>query len=626
MLKSTEWFIDTFPSIVQLTADPEPVPDELLSFGGGESSSTSKLLEDECSGDNQLRIMCEKFCLVNKCQYTLGLSDYVSPIAGIMAFDSPRLAAHLVAIYQYRDRFSVIAPTGPKTVTAALKSALTGPSKNDQFEILASCVVAALVRFHRPNSAQTLDALFGPNQVPPAVWTWLSSSFIKACDGAATARELIAAIAATGSPATVGLLAVAAIDEVLSSVTASYHSAQRVNEAMNEFEFSPDLLVKLWRVAAAMAPATPATAGEVFALYLTPYGRRELCEKPKDKKKILSSSVPIPMHAKMGLVSVLQVPPSDVISELVSGDRTNTSVHASMEFSISEETPGGSKCLSMDCAAGFAIGSCLRAFSTSSLDVEVVADEKKEWVFIDARTGAEREADDSIISSLVYTPRKNTKSFSSRENTEDWFAESSASSGSATPSPSSAPSFVIHRIKRSLFIDSDMDFSAPQNVDSPLCDMFMRKLEFYRGCKLCLIGEGSTAIALTGRLLQKEFPFVCSVSGGFGALRNVLTTLGERTVREIAIVTAPLGAAAKSSSPWSRSNSSDLKGKLNSLKSSIFGTPPSKQRIAAPPSLILAPIPASSKQPEFEIGEDEADEAPERFSSIDLSPATYREK
>lgn len=615
MLKSTEWFIDAFPSIVGLTADSDTVvSDDSLEFS--DDPVDVALLEQECFGDNQLRIMCEKFCQVNQCCYVSGTKYFVSPIAGILTLDSPRLAAHLVAVFQFRDRFSAVHPKGIKTVTAALKSALTGPSKRALIENISSCIVAGLVRFHRPNCGQILDSLFGPNQVPPAVWTWLSSSFISCCDGAVTAREVMGALAATGSPASVALLAVAAIEEVMGSIALSSSAADQLNEAIAGFEMSPENFVKLWKVASDMALATPASAGDAFALYATPLGRRGL-EKIK-----------VPGHnLKMGIVTVLQVPPSEVIENLVVSPRRSDGSEDRgplLQFSISgEEEHSFRKSLSMDCVAGAAISSALRAFGPP-MSPSKATSTSNEWIFIDARTGPERDFDDSQVHAHSLVGKTLREENFSGQGTDDWFAESSSSSSNAnfnvngdgplSVSGASSP-FVIHRLKRALFVDPDIE------EDPEIGSIFMQKLEFYRGSKLCIIGEGTTAIVLTKQLLLKEFPYVCSVSGGFDGLRKALLTLPEQKLREIAILGTPVVSRKPSPAPpvslsvsaiWNnRSNSTlEFKKKVkNSLKSGFFFKK----------STTTTKIVANKQETSFEIGGEESEDD-ERLSSIDLSP------
>ena len=643
-LKSTEWFIDTFPSIIGLTADSDPSYSEAEFDTEVHASGTaSKTLQEECQGDERLTAMCEKFCQVNKCKYSNGVAAIVSPIAGILAEDSPRLPVHLLAVFNFRDRFCLVPPAGQhKTYSARIKSVLgSGPTRTELLDLVTYGLIVGLIRYHRPGCASILDAVFGTNQLPESVWAWMASGFVACCDGAGTARELMASVAATGQAATVALLAVAALDDILSSLP--LNSADAIEEAVAVHSVSPEALEKLWQVATEMARATPISFQTDLALHATAHGRKKIKANEADIADDLVVEI---RETPLGLLSV---PAEDVILELKSiftnATRPASPARDSSVFSIGEDVSESATCMRLSCIAGTSIETSLRTFSSvSEQPLSPRAISRAASVYIDARTAVERDLDDKLPMDI---PHVATSESAREPSAEDWFHESAPTKEGAEPKTSSsdfeAKQVIVHRLKQTLWVDSDMNFAEIAGDQQSAESLFMKKLEFYRGQRICVIGSGSTAKSLLNLLLVREFPSVCSVRGGFAALRHALVFCGQAPVEDLAIVTAAMPDVDRVPTPRSavmgslQSAWKEQKDQISSYMHSIdtkdikakFSTFfKSKSAAQKPATIVVAPSPVSAAVPiviphqtgaeaVFEIGGDEDDY---EFSSVDMSP------
>ena len=653
-LKSTEWFIDTFPSIIGLTADQDPSYAETeLDSDLTSSSTTSKLLQEECSGDERLANMCEKFCQVNRCKYTSGLATIVSPMAGILAEDSARIPAHLVAVFNFRDRFCVVPPAGQdKSYSGRIKSVLgSGPTRTELQDLVTFGLLVGLIRYHRPNCASVLDTVFGTNQLPVQIWNWLRSAFVSCCDGAGTAREVMASIAATGQAATVALLLVAAIEEVVGSLPVN--SAEAIEEAVDSFVVSPEKLESLWQAATEMAKATPISFQHDFALHATAHGRKKIKANEADVDDELVVQI---RETPLGLLSL---PAEDVVRELQKAftastrpvSPVNDSADQSAMFSIGEEMSETATSMRLVCIAGTSIENSLRTFvSVADQRLSPRSPKSRTSVFVDARTAEERDMDDTTAVATSHQIEKRHK----EESGEDWFHDPQTPNSperEASSCESDERRLIVKRFKQALWVDSDLHFETVTNDLSSAENIFMKKLEFYRGQRLCVIGNGSSAKSLLNLLLLREFPCVCTARGGFAAVRASLLACDSETIDELAIITQPVVAepveVTRSSSVSQRGSAmisgfqsawkgqkqqltsymqsidtKDMKARFSSFFKSSKSTAPASAPIAVAPAPVSAAVPivipkTSGGDAIFEIGEEE-DEYD--FSSVDLSP------
>jgi hypothetical protein len=647
-LKSTEWFIDTFPSIVGLSSGDHPfsdIPSDTESAPSEVHPTTpSRLLLQECEGDEHLRVICEKFCHINRCKYTRGLAAVVSPIAGIMTFESPRLIAHLVALGAFRDRFCIVppAPLASRSYSSLIKSAFA-PSKSaprtESWDLFTTNVVVSLIRFHRPNIMAIMEAMFGLNQLAPTLHTWLSTSMLSICDGATTARELMASIAATGECASGACLLVAALDEIFSNSSFLINSPEALLQALDSFTVSPDKLVSLWGTASGIAACTPAQLGKDLFAFGTFTGRRTLEQNE-------SHGIPEIFQTIDGL-TLASLNGKDVVAS-ESGNHSekpvNEHVNKSLSFSIGEDTSSSRCWLSMECIAGASIESSLRPFVDNKKNNSDSFIQSLETVIVDARTKEERRIDNACIIFPVAGENQ-------REESKDWFNSSDdgdvdhgggEESSHSTDEPTVTPIHIL-RLKNSVWVDEDLDFQsiqAPSEIES----LFLKKLEFFRGHLVCVIGLHATAKRLTEILLEREFPYVACVRGGF---KSIIDALAEDSSSiSLRAITEPVPVMEQKGEDQGIvggriSFTAQAKDLTNQAKKRIAGffkpthtSPPAVPGIIVAPSPTLSVVVGKAMAPPtslFEIGgeEVEEDEFGQRigtrrdeddFSSVDLSP------
>ena len=620
-LKSTDWFIDTFPSIVGLTADD---PEEAEQESPG--SHWSKQLEEECDGDEQLVRMCEKFCLVNKCKYSGGIASLVSPISGVLTHDSPRIYSLLLALGGFRDRFCLVSLQLDRSYSTMLRSAINQQIRlTENYDNITRNLLVSILRFHRPTTCAVIETLFGTNEYPRTVLGWLSSALTCVCDGAATARELLASIASTGEPAAVTLLATAALDEIVSSLPVS--SAEAIQEALDAFSLSPDVLSKLWRIASEMAACTPWCFGSDFALFGTRSGRLKL----REYKKIERSND-----------CILSVTPKSVAGDLLASLRArqqkessdHSDSNTSMVFSIGEEAD---PMLSMTCIAGVSIETSLRPFVDMSHENSEEEKISRETTYIDARSEEERTRNDASVVIIESRPQ------SPRVSSQDWFADEPSSRTTDT-THGSKTGIVIHRLRNCVWMDSEMDLN---DCEDEMVRIFLKKFEFFRGQKICVIGDSDRASQLVKMLLVREFPYVCRLQDGMVGLAQALAEREDASLDLISMIgitdQRPATVASKPSLRFSKLISSKEVMKLSGMfrrKKSEKSTPSQ-----TPPPIVVAPSPSAVvvgrpavPRIEFEIGGEEEDEfgtavppgssspiieergSDDDFSSVDLSP------
>ena len=576
MLKA-EWYIDTFPSIVGLSTESEVVVESTdPSVPDGVESSTqtnsvfSKVITEECGGDEKLEQLCHRYCQVNKCEYSLGVATMLAPLAAVLSLESERLSPHLVAAHQYRGKFCAVVPS-VRQHTYFKKS--TTASTHLKLEAASSALVVSLVRFHRPGCAAVLESVFGINTVPDPLWRWVSTALVSACDKPDTARELTASIAATGDPATVALLATAALDEVITGLPIA--AAEAVNEAIASFVLSADVLLRLWTSATEMASFTPSTFSHDYAAFVTQAGRDKLTKRP-------------PSHTggKGDNRALLAIPSEVIVGEILrslvspqASPKTDAS-NSSTVFSIAEDT-GVTSNVSMDCVAGSAIAQVLRVFTKyrDDEDDDETSSDGKNWVCVDARTGAERELDDTVVVEPGVGSR--LPSVSRGPSKDDWFNDDHSSGRASVDDvlndidPMSVR-LVVHRLRNCLWVDPEVDLADESIADaaSP-ASMFLRKLEFYRGNRLCLIGAGATCEALKSILLSREFPYVACLDGGFAALRASLVRMDNSAalIGSVAIVGSEDSAIAlRKSISAVRKSKTVLTGLQSAFNKSALGS------------------------------------------------------
>lgn len=701
MIRS-DWFIDTFPSIVGLSTEGELVEEagaqdleqDLVSDPGDFPKVPGhKLLRLECEGNDILEVLCERYCTVNKCRYTSGTVIMLTPLVGIFTIDSPRLPAHLTAIHNFRAKFCALQPQTAGKHFIMFKKVSPAAVKNQKFDAAFAYLLLAIIRFHRPGIAAILQSVFGESSLPAEILLWLSTGLVSACPSGDIARELVASVAATGDPATVPLLIVGTLDEILASIPEI--SPESVGLAISEFSLSPDSLTRIWQSATVMAGYTPKSFSADYSLCATHVGR----------SKIWNSAKSLPPFGKDSPVPMLTMPPRVLVKELLKAANTpaeeeTVTVNESVEFSIGEEPMSSTKSttgdMSMDCIAGEAIKNGLKLFNIQSTppspdraDRELSA---KIWMCIDARTESERDQDDTIVVEVGSTgvSRENSRPHSGVGDGDDWFNDGVPDDlpvgaeavlhreediVTGTPNLSSVvvqERHVIHRLKTCLWLDADVDLATLADATSPAA-LFLKKLEFYRGTRLCIVGSGEVASVLALTLLHREFPYITVVGGGFEGLRTALAQSenAASTVRILSIVGSEQSASAKRAQLKTRKSQSsvsaslqafgqmvhsidtkDIKSKFASFKSSVSSawavsggpakTPtPKLSRPPTPPPIVVVPSPEKVKpsgflaslrkktpspDAQFEIGgeEEEMNVSPnsDKFSSIDLSPVS----
>ena len=702
MIRS-DWFIDTFPSIVGLSTDGELVEEagaqdfeqDLVSDPGDSSKVPGhKLLRLECEGNEILETLCERCCTVNKCRYTSGTVIMVTPLVGIFTIENPRLAAHLTAIHNFRAKFCALQPQTAGKHFTMFKKLSPAAVENQKFDAATAYLMLAIIRFHRPGIAAILQSVFGDSSVPAEILLWLSTGLVSACPSGDIARELVASIAATGDPATVPLLIVGTLDEIIASIPEI--SPESVGLAISEFSLSPHSLTRIWQSATVMARYTPKSFSADYSLCATHAGRSKIWNSPKFFPSFGNDS-PVPM---------LTMAPRVLVEELLKAAHTPTEEETvtgneSLAFSIGEEPMSSTKRttgnMCMDCIAGEAIKNGLKLFNIQSTppspdraDRELSA---KTWTCIDARTESERDQDDTIVVEVGSTgvSRENSRPHSEVGDGDDWFnggAPDDLPVGSEAVShrdedkvtgPPNRPSVVvrerhvIHRLKTCLWLDADVDLATLGDATSPAA-LILKKLEFYRGTRLCIVGSGEVASLLALTLLHREFPYITVVTGGFEGLRTALVQSENAacTVRLLSIVGSEQSASAKRDKLKTRKSRSsmsaslqafgqmfhsidtkDIKSKFVSFKSSVSsawavsGGPaksptPKPSRQPTPPPIVVVPSPEKvepsgflaslrkktpSPDAKFEIGgedEEEVNVSPssDKFSSIDLSPVS----
>ena len=649
-LKSTEWFLDTFPSIVSLSA-------ESVDGRGGRAENSfdammpftpSKLFLDECDGDENLRYMCEQYCSVNECSYSKGLASVVSPIAGIIQPDSARLMAHLVALHGFRHRFCLSSELGgassppSRSYSSIMRSVFTRPSavEDPLMQLLVS-----LIRYHRPNIANTMDELFGVNQIPSHILSsWLASGMVSACDGAITGRELMASIAATGESASVPLLAVAALDDIFSSNSIVINSPDSVIDLVETYSISPDVLSALWAMATELASVTPSSFSQDWLSQKRKL-RVPLVFTTADGRCVLS----IPAKAV-----VLALTQKDNEEEDDEGEPTlDPSVNDSVVFSISDESAAiASGVVSLACIAGSSIETSLRPFvdlieATKTKDNDSEKPKRRNIVVIDARTNQEREED--LINVLMpFGTETQCEGEILREQSRDWFAASCSSHqqedeelGEEALDSSSGGRFVVVKLKQSVWVDPELTFEDSASLNRDESIMFLKKLEFYRSERIVIVGDGATARQLCGILVRKEFPNISMVRGGFAAISRALVDVcGMEHVKDLAIIQAVdpcpapvviknIPSSSSSFKATAQTTARAVKSRLSSYFKSSGSSPKPVAVVVVPaasaPIRVGNPTMATPPVVMFEIGGVEENEfgqvmEEEDFSSVDLSP------
>ena len=648
-LKSTEWFIDTFPAIVGLSADSSDGSEvSEPPTASSQPSTPLKLLADDCDGDENLRSVCEKYCQVNNETYIKGLAVLVSPIAGIMAADSPRLIAHLVALSAFKDRFCIIPPlpVAPRSFSSLIKEAFA--QKQTTPEQTTTTLLLNLLRFHRPNIASMFEEMFGLNAIPDQIFFRLSTAMVTCCDGGCTARELMACISACGEPCAGPLLWIAVMDDIFNSGAFMLNSGESLINVLESYTLSPEKLSAVWSVASELATATPAAVGEQLFLTSTAAGRRKHGEFRTEKNSELFPK--INQFQTHNGSSILTLTGEDVVADLarIIGDQnedqpSDQELNSSAVYSIGDTEQAG--VLSMACIAGASIETALKPFV--DIGSRVVSPSSPGITVVDARTDDERERDNTNVISF----EKKFAYDGERQVSKDWFSNSVEDDGTDVDDSEDTGSqgLVVLRLKKSVWVDPELEFTDPEL--SEVENLFLRKLEFFRGDRLIVVGLESTARRLTQLLIDREFPYVCAVAEGFRGITDALN--GRRNLIKKLALTEVAGDFRTSTEQdvsqsvvRKQSKLGDIKSKLQQIDtsqvkkkfSSFFSTakPGTAVTVKASP-ILVAPTPivvgravAPKVEATFEIGEEfEENEFGQRiggnspadasdFSSVDL--------
>ena len=546
MTKSPDWFVDLFPAIVSVTCAPllDLVPKDSVPH-----DSLVRGLRSDGKEGLTLLSLCEKYCLVNGCEYASHMGFLLEPVLDLMSVESGRMPNLLSAIFHFREKFVAVVPTG---------FVLGGSKYLDSLRLMEG-----LIKFHRPGQAALLsrDLLSG----------WLQTGLVSACDSRETARELMASVAASGEPAMVPFLIVAAPDLMTLTNT-------------SDWRVTGENLIDLWATATEVAWATPKNFSSEFALIATPSGRRTPTVPPIPNYRVLST----PADA------VVQ----DLVSKLDTAD-PEQSVDVSEVHSISDEESFGG--ILVECAAGAHVASLLSVFSiVRSASPNADTEKLKTTIYIDARSERDRaEADHVVIQVGV------------RQVSKDWYDE-----GGKDSSEGLGPCVLV-RLKQCLWVDDQVEFTNATIADpTHAACMFFKKLEFFRGARLCLIESARASFSTSAifshsqtsflqLLLLREFPYVCVVRGGFAALRDALVSVAGANLEDLAITSPPpdIQPVLK------------VADQLNLMGSKFLASWRSK------PTEEKAQAPTKAKTPppmiDFEIGSSDDEH---QMSSVDLSP------
>ena len=632
-MTKSEWFLDTFAAIVSVSQD------ELDQTETTQPIGVSKLLLAECGHDPELVEFCRKYCEVNNCQYTSGLGTLVTLISDILAIDAPRTNSILLALHQYRRKFTLTATDDEAGKVSKWSSwywssgGWSGEAKNFHVEFFT-----AILRFHRPGLAYLLETFFGPDMGYKTCWsTWLRDSFVSICETLSFGRELISSIASTGEPMTVLFLTIAILEDIVISTTAK----DDVCEAMKNVRLKPESISHLWSVASEMAFTTPRVFSSDFSKIIT-------------GKKIATVT-------DFGVVGLTL---DFVVRELLGEERQKPiesprgsspgvlhSVIADEDVALCRSTLGPLKCI-----AGTSISQHLSVFSTefsSSTDDEVT-------VYIDARSEEERNSDNRVVVDVPITVYERPVPLSPRNLTSpkpsprsepkedvDWYEDECDSVPTATLPVGPCERLVVYRFRKFVWMDVDEDQLDTEDSSSASY-AFMKKLEFFRGSRICVVcgKRGNVGRKLINSLLRREFAYITAVrkssrkktNSVFGMIRDALVeTVTAEKMEKIAIVSevnevrsppSPMTPPPPSATLEPRIYSVTGSTMFANMKKQIASNPFSKllqPRTKKPsrpvvPTLVLAPNPTSVPprpvELDFEIGDDNDDKS--SYSSVDL--------
>ena len=647
-MTKSEWFLDTFAAIVSVSQDSVVTTES--DSPTDQDHTASKLLIEECGDDQDLILFCQKYCQVNNCQYTSGLSRILSPVADILSVSASRAPSILAAIHQYRLKFTITVRDEDYAKSkwsnwywsGGWRDTSSTAPKSPHIEFICS-----LIRFHRPGLAYLLETFFGPDMGYKTLWgCWLSESFVSVAESASIAREIFSSIAASGEPLTAVLLTIAILDDVVSSTTAK----DDLTEALKAVEIGVENFSRFWVSASEMATNTPRVFSYDFTRLIS--GRK------------------INTMAESGVVGL---PLEFVVREIIGKEGGTTGKDHDEDNSPQGSSPGvlhsviaddeirGMKNLTpLRCIAGASIAQHLPVFSNSLSPSSSPSNHPDDpTVYIDARSEEERNSDNKTVIEVpiaVYqrpvplsprnlSPKTSPRTPADNRQEKDWFQDDSEGSQTDQPAQPVGPSerLIVHRFRQFVWMDVDEDQLGTDDTSSASY-AFMKKLEFFRGNRICVVGgkRGIVAKKLVQALLRREFAYITSVrrlssrkkhSSIFGSIRDELVQFSTVDVFErIAIVTEvgelrspPLPSPPSPTTPppetrgiYSVSGSTILA----SMKKQMATNPFSKliaarKKQSAPqtgPTLVLAPTPQNVSRPskvevppelDFEIGSDD---------------------
>ena len=664
-MTKNDWFLDTFAAIVSVSQDT-------LTCSEPESrEEDQKLMLNECGDDFDLLALCRKYCEVNNCEYVGGLYKMILPISEILTVTASRTNSILTALHQYRLKFTVTVRQddvgksrwsnwywngGWSTSTSA------DSAKHPHVQFICS-----LVRFHRPGLAYMLETFFGPDMGYKFLWSsWLTESFVSIADSSSLAREIFSSIAATGEPLTAILLTIAVLDDVVSSTTAK----DDLTEAIKSYRFCTENFPRIWMTASEMATNTP----RVFSFdFIRMMSGQKVCKSVVTETGVIGLPIDFVVREILGR--------EDKVEDLE--DSPQGSSPGVLHSVIADDEIRGMKNLPpLRCIAGASIAQHLPVFQNSlSPSSSPSHNPDDPTVYIDARSEEERNSDNKAVIEVpiaVYqrpvplSPRnlspKTSPRTERRKEEKDWFQDDSE--GSQTEQPAHVPAgpserLIVHRFRQFVWMDVDEDQLETDDTSSASY-AFMKKLEFFRGNRICVVGgkRGIVAKKLVDALLRREFSYITSVrrtgrkksNSNFAIIRDELVLFATVDVFErIAIVTEitgdvrspPLPSPPSPTTPppetrgiYSVSGSTIL---ASMKKQMTGGSNPfskflsAKKKPVPGPTLVLAPSPLElPPQPvrppppelDFEIGsdgdddkvddEDDDDEDKGSFTSVRL--------
>ena len=676
-MNKNEWFLDTFAAIMSVSQDSDDVETLAESSIGrpiDTDQSSMKLMSSECSANPELLEYCQKFCAVNNCSYSKGLYKLMIPIADILAVDAARTISIFSALYQYRKKFTV--PIifdeeknfGSKWSQWYWSGAWSSSSSIGSKTNLSLMVefLCAFIRYHRPGVAYLLETFFGPDMGYKQYWSnWLSDSFVSVSESLGFARELMSTIASSGEPLTCVLMTVVILEEIIVRTMAKDDLA----DAISNFRLGYENLSSIWSTASEMASHTPRMFSQDFSRLLR-----------RDEKR---------MNSVVAEFSVLGLSLEYIVRDLLDTQEQEKELETSpvgsspgvLHSVIADEDFGGGKknLPPLRCIAGASISQHLWVYSNNSVIGSPIVSSRGDpddspTVYIDARSEEERNSDNKTVIAVpiaVYNrpvplsprnltttskPNKPDHELGSPSRERDWFADDEDGEEEADPPPPSVPTgpsekFILYRFRPFVWMDVDEDELDTDDTTSASY-AFMKKLEFFRNYRLCVIGgkKGIVAKKLIASLLRREFPYITGVrrkrrqgmsKSGFGMIRDEIANFTTVDVLEKIAIVSEIGELRPPPSPpsppspttppetrgmysVSSSGSRFLANVKKQMSTNRFGKlmrPPTssfrKRSSAQPvvPTLVLAPTPVEDPRPvpelDFEIGSSSNEEEEE---------------